>query len=88
VTNSGIPAEKIAFAERRLGGLSLRNRLIRAGCFEGMSSDGSTIRDPDFVRHLQRGQVRESDCDHCNHCVAAMDARSVYCVSQELGLIT
>jgi 2,4-dienoyl-CoA reductase-like NADH-dependent reductase (Old Yellow Enzyme family) len=47
----------------------------------------ATIRNPDFVNHLAQGIITESDCDHCNRCVAAMDAGGVYCVSEELGLL-
>ncbi len=39
------------------------------------------IRDPDFVKHLQSGEVTASDCDHCNRCIASMDAGGVYCVT-------
>ena len=47
----------------------------------------ASIRNPDFVNHLAQGLITESDCDHCNRCVAAMDAGGVYCVSSELGLM-
>jgi 2,4-dienoyl-CoA reductase-like NADH-dependent reductase (Old Yellow Enzyme family) len=47
----------------------------------------ATIRNPDFVNHLAHGLISESDCDHCNRCVAAMDAGGVYCVSAELGMM-
>ena len=47
----------------------------------------ATIRSPDFVTRLAAGEIRESDCDHCNRCVAAMDGGGVYCVSEELGLL-
>jgi 2,4-dienoyl-CoA reductase-like NADH-dependent reductase (Old Yellow Enzyme family) len=47
----------------------------------------STVRDPDFPRRLQSGEVTESDCDQCNRCIAAMDAEGVECVSARLGLV-
>lgn len=47
----------------------------------------ASIRNPDFVNHMAQGLITESDCDHCNRCVAAMDAGGVYCVSEELGLM-
>jgi 2,4-dienoyl-CoA reductase-like NADH-dependent reductase (Old Yellow Enzyme family) len=47
----------------------------------------ASIRNPDFVNHLAKGIITDSDCDHCNRCVAAMDAGGVYCVSAELGLL-
>jgi len=45
------------------------------------------IHDPQFVNKLKNGEVIESDCDHCNRCVAAMDAGGVFCVTktEELG---
>ncbi len=47
----------------------------------------ATIQDPDFVKKLQSGELIESPCDHCNRCVAAMDAGGVYCVSNEKGFM-
>jgi len=47
----------------------------------------ATIQDPDFVNKLMSGQITRSDCDHCNRCVAAMDAGGVYCVSNEIGFL-
>ncbi len=43
----------------------------------------ATIRDPEFVNKMKKGEVTESDCDHCNRCVAAMDAGGVFCVTRE-----
>ena len=48
----------------------------------------ASIRNPDFVNHMAQGLITESDCDHCNRCIAAMDAGGVYCVSEELGLMS
>jgi 2,4-dienoyl-CoA reductase-like NADH-dependent reductase (Old Yellow Enzyme family) len=39
----------------------------------------ATVRDPDFVRHLQSGAVAASDCDHCNRCVASMSVEGIRC---------
>ncbi len=47
----------------------------------------ATIRHTDFVNRLQARTLSESDCDHCNRCVAAMDGGGVYCVSEEKGLL-
>lgn len=55
--------------------------------FEFIEVGRATIRDPDFVRKLERGEILESDCDHCNRCIATMDAGGVYCVSAEKGLL-
>ena len=61
-------------------------RVIAAG-FAFVQIGRASIRNPDFVNDLARGTISESDCDHCNRCVAAMDAGGVYCVSTELGLL-
>jgi len=43
------------------------------------------IRDAGFVNKLQKKIHEEPLCDHCNRCVAAMDAGGVYCVSEQEG---
>jgi 2,4-dienoyl-CoA reductase-like NADH-dependent reductase (Old Yellow Enzyme family) len=48
----------------------------------------ATVRDPEFVQQLERGEIDGSDCDHCNRCIASMDAGGVSCVSREKGLLT
>lgn len=70
------------------GVLSLEDmeRAMREG-FGFVAIGRATVRDPDFVVRLQRGEIEESDCDHCNRCIAAMDAGGVYCVSEEKGLL-
>ena len=62
------------------------NAAINSG-FEFIQIGRATIRNPDFVNDLKSGLIEESDCDHCNRCVAAMDGGGVYCVSGELGLM-
>jgi 2,4-dienoyl-CoA reductase-like NADH-dependent reductase (Old Yellow Enzyme family) len=42
-----------------------------------------TVRDPDYVLRLERGQIRESDCDHCNRCIASMSVTGVTCACSE-----
>ena len=49
--------------------------------FDFVEVGRAIIRDPDFVKHLQSGEVAVSDCDHCNRCIASMDAGGVYCVT-------
>ncbi len=51
--------------------------------FKFIQMGRATIRDPQFVNKLKNGEVTESDCDHCNRCVAAMDAGGVYCVTHK-----
>ena len=47
----------------------------------------ATIQDPSFIDKLRRGEALESACDHCNRCIAAMDAGGVHCVSNEKGFV-
>ncbi len=61
-------------------------KVIREG-FEFVEVGRATIRDPNFVDKLKRGEIRESDCDHCNRCIATMDAGGVYCVADEKGFL-
>jgi 2,4-dienoyl-CoA reductase-like NADH-dependent reductase (Old Yellow Enzyme family) len=40
----------------------------------------ATIRDPDIVTKMKRGEVLASDCDHCNRCIGEMSGGPVRCV--------
>ncbi|MCB2207321.1 MAG: NADH:flavin oxidoreductase [Bacteroidetes bacterium] len=62
------------------------NELLDAG-FDFIQIGRATIQDPDFVKKLSSGEIQKSVCDHCNRCVAAMDAGGVYCVSNEAGFL-
>jgi 2,4-dienoyl-CoA reductase-like NADH-dependent reductase (Old Yellow Enzyme family) len=53
--------------------------------FDFVQIGRASIQDPDFVAKLESGAIDHSPCDHCNRCVAAMDAGGVYCVSNQLG---
>ena len=55
--------------------------------FEFIEVGRATIRDPEFVKKLESGELHESDCDQCNRCIASMDAGGVYCVSVEQGFL-
>ena len=78
----GIPVIYIGGADS----LSGINEILEAG-FDYIQIGRATIQDPDFVKKLASGEITKSECDHCNRCVAAMDAGGVYCVSNELGFI-
>lgn len=41
------------------------------------------IYDPAFVDRIRRGEIAGSGCDHCNECIAEMDAGGVRCVRPE-----
>jgi len=55
--------------------------------FEFMQIGRASIQNPDFVKMLESGEITRTECDHCNRCVAAMDAGGVYCVSNEIGFL-
>ncbi len=55
-------------------------RVMGAG-LEFVEVGRALVRDPDFVNKLQVGMLEASDCDHCNRCIAAMEAGGVYCVT-------
>lgn len=46
-----------------------------------------TIRDPEFVNRVARGEITDSDCDHCNRCIASMSVDGVSCTANEKGLL-
>ena len=61
-------------------------QVMREG-FEFLEVGRATIQDPDLVEKLEKGEIRESDCDHCNRCIATMDAGGVHCVANEKGFL-
>jgi len=65
-------------------GMADLERASEAG-FEFVQIGRALIADPDFPRRLERGETTDSDCDHCNRCVAAMDAGGVRCVTHDEG---
>jgi 2,4-dienoyl-CoA reductase-like NADH-dependent reductase (Old Yellow Enzyme family) len=60
------------------------NTAIQAG-FEFVEIGRAIIKDPDIVNKWQRGEVLDSDCDHCNRCIAEMDRGGVDCVCNTKG---
>ncbi len=58
------------------------NRAMDAG-FEFIELGRPTVRDPEFVNKLQAGLITETDCDHCNRCVANMACGHLECVCLE-----
>jgi 2,4-dienoyl-CoA reductase-like NADH-dependent reductase (Old Yellow Enzyme family) len=72
-----------------IGGVESKADMIKArnGGFEFVQIGRATIQDPDFVIKLESGEITKTECDHCNRCVAAMDAGGVYCVSNEFGFL-
>ena len=73
-----------------IGGVESRRSMHEAldAGFEFVQVGRASIQDPDFVNKLKSGEIEQSPCDHCNRCVAAMDAGGVYCVSNESGFMT
>jgi 2,4-dienoyl-CoA reductase-like NADH-dependent reductase (Old Yellow Enzyme family) len=73
-----------------VGGVLSRNDIdtaLQFG-FDFVQVGRATVRDPDFVKRIESGEILGSDCDHCNRCIAAMYSGGVYCVSEEKGLIS
>ena len=60
---------------------------VMAEGFDFIELGRATVRDPQFVNHLQSAEISQSDCDHCNRCIAAMSVKGVYCVSEVEGLL-
>jgi len=72
-----------------IGGVESKADMIKTRNvgFEFMQIGRATIQNPDFVKKIESGEITKTDCDHCNRCVAAMDAGGVYCVSNEVGFM-
>jgi 2,4-dienoyl-CoA reductase-like NADH-dependent reductase (Old Yellow Enzyme family) len=60
------------------GSLQQMEDLVAEG-FAFVQVGRATIRDPDFVRRLESGEITASDCDHCNRCIASMSVHGVRC---------
>jgi 2,4-dienoyl-CoA reductase-like NADH-dependent reductase (Old Yellow Enzyme family) len=65
-----------------VGGVCSRANLdqVMADGFDFVALGRALVRDPDFVRRLERGEIEATDCDHCNRCVAEMDRGGLQCV--------
>jgi len=59
-------------------------RALQAG-LDFLEVGRAIVKDPDFVNKLRTGILTGSDCDHCNRCIATMDAGGVTCVTLEAG---
>ena len=72
-----------------IGGVESKADMIKAldMGFDFVQVGRATIQDPDFAKKLESGEITATECDHCNRCVAAMDAGGVYCVSNQLGFL-
>jgi len=53
--------------------------------FDFVQVGRATIRDPNIVRKMERGEVLNSDCDHCNRCVGEINSGPVRCVCLDEG---
>lgn len=64
-----------------VGGVASRaaaDRVLAKG-FEAIAMARALLREPDFVRRLERGEAGEMRCDHCNHCAARIYTTSMAC---------
>jgi 2,4-dienoyl-CoA reductase-like NADH-dependent reductase (Old Yellow Enzyme family) len=60
------PADSEAFASARVGGLELRNRVIRAGCYEGLAREGNlTEALLEHHRQLAAGGLAMTTLGYC-----------------------
>lgn len=67
-----------------VGGVLARadlERVMEAG-LEFVEVGRAIVKDPDWVRKVESGALGASECDHCNRCIATMDAGGVYCPSE------
>jgi len=55
--------------------------------FDFVQVGRATIRDPNIVRKMERGEVQGSDCDHCNRCVGEINSGPVRCVCLDEGRV-
>ena len=53
--------------------------------FDFVQVGRATIRDPNIVRRMERGELLASDCDHCNRCVGEIYGAPVRCICLEEG---
>ena len=53
--------------------------------FDFVQVGRATIRDPNIVAKMERGEVLASDCDHCNRCVGEINGGPVRCVCLDEG---
>ncbi len=70
-----------------IGGVcSLENmrKAMKEG-FDFVQVGRATIRDPNIVTKMERGEVLASDCDHCNRCVGEINGGPVRCVCLDEG---
>ena len=56
-------------------------RVMEAG-FPFVEVGRAIVKDPDWVSRLQSGALQASDCDHCNRCIATMEAGGLYCPTE------
>jgi len=53
--------------------------------FEFVAIGRATVRDPDVINKMARGEIDGVDCDHCNRCVAEMAVKGISCPSATKG---
>ena len=63
-----------ALAPGSIGDLQLRNRFIRAGCFEGMSPGGRVT--PDLIEHHRRVAAGGAAMTTVAYCSVSLDGRA------------
>jgi 2,4-dienoyl-CoA reductase-like NADH-dependent reductase (Old Yellow Enzyme family) len=70
-----------------IGGVcSLENmrRAMEEG-FDFVQVGRATVRDPNIIAKMERGEILASDCDHCNRCVGEINSGPVRCICLDEG---
>lgn len=57
------------FAPARLGPVDLRNRILKAATFEGMSPKNVVS---DLIGKMSTGSATSGNCIHCNKCMVSI----------------
>ena len=66
--------DKTVFSRGRIGALELRNRVIRAGCFEGLCQDGNVTEA--LIEHHRRVAAGGVAMTTVAYCSVSFDGRA------------
>jgi len=68
-----------------VGGLTTREKIdeVLSKGFELVAMARVLIKDPDFIKKLQRQEISRSECDICNYCIAVMFSQQATCILNE-----
>jgi 2,4-dienoyl-CoA reductase-like NADH-dependent reductase (Old Yellow Enzyme family) len=68
-----------------VGGLISREKIeeVLDNGFEMVAFARALIKDPDFIKKLQKNELSRSECDICNYCIAVMYSRQAACIMND-----